>query len=147
MRAKGNTRHQCGRSAGWTEIRGLGKREMKFLFLSQRMAGLPSGLSEKDLNVQVSFTVTFACESAKERFVSFRFQRVQYRFYSIPPLRVFSRSRLVRLAVNLGTSVTCDCFQSWISPSLSPSVKMSKPHSRRNVSLLKFYFRVSRLNL
>lgn len=72
MRAKGNTRHQCGRSAGWTEIRGLGKREMKFLFLSQRMAGLPSGLSEKDLNVQVSFTLTFACESAKERFVSFQ---------------------------------------------------------------------------
>ena len=27
---------------------------MKSLFLSQRMAGLPSGLSEKDLNVQVS---------------------------------------------------------------------------------------------
>ena len=44
---------------------------MKFLFLSQRMAGLPSGLSEKDLKVQVSFTVTFSCESAKERFVSF----------------------------------------------------------------------------
>ena len=27
---------------------------MKSLFLSQRMAGLPSGLSEKDLKVQVS---------------------------------------------------------------------------------------------
>ena len=71
VRAKGNIHHLCGRSAGWTEIRGLGKREMKFLFLSQRMAGLPSGLSEKDLKVQVSFTVTFSCESAKERFVSF----------------------------------------------------------------------------
>lgn len=71
MRAKGNTPHQCGRSAGWTGIRGLGKSEMKSLFLSQRMAGLPSGLSEKDLNVQVSFTVTFSCGSAKERFVSF----------------------------------------------------------------------------
>ena len=70
MRAKGNTRHPCGRSAGWTEIRGLGKREMKSLFLSQRMAGSPSGLSEKDLNALVSFTVTFSCESAKEHFVS-----------------------------------------------------------------------------
>ena len=54
MRAKGNTLPQYGRSAGWTEIRGLGKSGMKSLFLSQRMAGLPSGLSEKDLNVQVS---------------------------------------------------------------------------------------------
>ena len=55
MRAKGNTFHPCGRSAGSTEIRDLEKREMKSLFLSQRMAGLPSGLSEKDLKVQVSF--------------------------------------------------------------------------------------------
>jgi len=43
---------------------------MKSLFLSQRMAGLPSGLSEKDLNVQVSLAVTFRWESAQERFVS-----------------------------------------------------------------------------
>ena len=55
MRAKGNTFLPFGRSAGWTEIRDLVKREMKSLFLSQRMAGLPSGLSEKDLKVQVNF--------------------------------------------------------------------------------------------
>ena len=63
MRAKENTSHPCGRSAGWTEIRGLGKREMKSLFLYQRMAGLPSGLSEKDLNVQVRFTAPHRLES------------------------------------------------------------------------------------
>ena len=92
VRAKGNTLHQYGRSAGWTEIRGLGKREMKSLYLSQRMAGLPSGPSEKDLNVQVSFTgrtVTLDCGHQheclrEERSVSF-YALASYPVLTLPP--------------------------------------------------------------
>ena len=53
MRARENTLPQSGKYAGWTEIRGLVRKETKSLSLSQLMAGLPSGLSGRALRAQV----------------------------------------------------------------------------------------------
>ena len=53
MRARENTLPQSGKYAGWTEIRGLVRKETKSLYLSQLMAGLPSGLSGRALRAQV----------------------------------------------------------------------------------------------